>query len=48
MLFVGKERLSAPWEDLIVLGDLIHLVRDVSMSPLCVMVYRTVLVALMK
>ena len=42
------ERLPAPVEELVHLGGLIHLVEGVSMSPLCVMVYRTVLVALMK
>ena len=45
---VKMERLSVPLEGLVDLGGLIHLVRGVSTSPLCVMVYRTVLVALMK
>ena len=48
MLFAEMERLSAPLEGLVHLGGLIHLVEGVSMSPLRVMVYRTVLVALMK
>ena len=42
------ERLLVPLEGLVDLGGLIHLVKGVSTSPLCVMVYRTVLVALMK
>ena len=42
------ERLLVPVEGLVDLGGLIHLVEGVSTSPLCVMVYRTVLVTLMK
>ena len=42
------ERLLVPLEGLVALGGLIHLVEGVSMSLLCVMVYRTVVVALMK
>ena len=45
---VKMERLPVPVEGLVALGGLIHLVEGVSLSPLCVMVYRTVLVALMK
>ena len=45
---VNMERLLAPVKGLIVLGRLIHLVEGVSTSLLCVMVYRTVLVVLMK
>ena len=48
MLLAEMDILSAPWGDLIALGELIHMVRDVSTSPLCVTAYRTVLVALMK
>ena len=48
MQTVKMERLLAPLEGLVALGGLIHSVEGVSTSPLCVMVYRTVLVALMK
>ena len=42
------ERFPVPLEGLVDLGGLIHSVEGVSTSPLCVMVYRTVLVAQMK
>ena len=48
MLFAEMERLSVPLEGLVYLGGLIHSVEGVSTSPLCVTVYKTVLVALMK
>ena len=48
MLFAEMGMLSVPWGDLIALGELIHLVRGVSTSPLCVMAIGTVLVAPMR
>ena len=48
MQTVKMKRLPAPLEGLIDLGGLIQLVEGVSTSPLCVMVYGTVVVALMK
>ena len=48
ILFAEVEMLSAPWGELVYLSSLTCTVRGVSTSPLCVMVYRTVLVAPMK
>ena len=48
MLFAEMGMLSVPWGDLIALGELIHLVRGVSTSLLCVMAIGTVLEALMR